>query len=166
MFEGDIMRITTADVLLLEDNMPHLILSGSTNYPKVKNFLQVKDVVQVMTDMFFMDRQIAEQVYLIAMDIKCKPIYFFLLNKGTINTSLVDVRGLMARMLLCNTASFIVVHNHVSGEITPSKEDEKVTENISRAAKIMGLTFCDHIIIGQNGRYYSFRENRKDLFDI
>ena len=110
-----------------------------------------------MVDIFELDRQIAELVYLIALDNRAKPLAFFLLNRGTVNRSLIDIRGMMVNLLLCNAAAFIIVHNHVSGEVIPSVEDGRVTERIKAAAELLDIEFCDHIITGENKKYYSYR---------
>jgi DNA repair protein RadC len=56
-----------------------------------------------------------------------------------------------------NGTSFIIAHNHPSGDPKPSMEDVRVTDNLRKAGKLMGIPLIDHIIIG-NGEYYSFRE--------
>lgn len=61
----------------------------------------------------------------------------------------------MIRALLCGAVNIIIVHNHPSGSVRPSLEDVKVTKKIKDASKLIGLNFCDHIIIGQDG-YFSF----------
>lgn len=157
------MRIKKADVLMNSDKVPVLIQKKGTNYPDAARLDSPANVTRVMTDVFLINRQIGETVYLIAMDIKGNPLNFFCVNKGTVNASLVDVRGIMIRLLLSNAASFILVHNHVSGETEPSQEDIAVTKKISEASKIVGVAFCDHIIVGDSYSFYSFRESRPEL---
>lgn len=151
------MRIVEAEVRMDEEKMPVLIKEPAKLYKPLQHLSCPADVVQVMTDVFEMDRQIAELVYMIALDNKAKPLAFFLLNRGTVNQSLVDVRGMMISLLLCNAAGVIIVHNHVGGECIPSQEDGRVTERIKAAAELLGMDFCDHIIVGENKNYYSYR---------
>ena len=54
----------------------------------------------------------------------------------------------------------ILVHNHPSGDPTPSREDEALTDSIRRIGEYMGIPLVDHIVIGDN-RYYSFKEQGK-----
>lgn len=151
------MRIVKAEVRMDEEKMPVLIKEPAKIYKPLQHLSSPEDVVQVMVDAFEMGRQIAELVYLIALDNRAKPLAFFLLNRGTVNQSLVDVRGMMISLLLCNAAGFILVHNHVSGECTPSEKDGRVTERIKNVAGLLDVEFCDHIIIGENKTYYSYR---------
>lgn len=80
-----------------------------------------------------------------------KVIGIFKVNVGTINNSLVNTAGIFTRLLLCGATHF-----HPSGNISPSPEDEKVTENIQKISEMMGIVFYDHIIIGSG--YFSFLE--------
>lgn len=151
------MRIVEAEVRMDEEKMPVLIKEPAKLYKPLQHLSCPEDVVQVMVDIFELDRQIAELVYLIALDNRAKPLGFFLLNRGTVNRSLIDIRGMMVNLLLCNAAAFVLVHNHVSGECIPSQEDGRVTERIKNAAGILDMEFCDHIIVGENKNYYSYR---------
>ena len=151
------MRIVEAEVRMDEEKMPMLIKDQAKLYIPLQHLSCPEDVVQVMVDIFELDRQIAELVYLIALDNRAKPLAFFLLNRGTVNRSLIDIRGMMVNLLLCNAAAFIIVHNHVSGEVIPSVEDGRVTERIKAAAELLDIEFCDHIITGENKKYYSYR---------
>ena len=54
----------------------------------------------------------------------------------------------------------VILHNHPSGDPTPSREDLELTQQIARGAQLLGITLADHIVIGDN-RYYSFRENHR-----
>ena len=77
---------------------------------------------------------------------------------GTLNQSLVHPREIFADALADRAAGIILVHNHPSGESTPSKEDFDVTDRLRKAGKIMGIEIMDHIIVSRNG-YYSFQKN-------
>lgn len=151
------MHIIEAEVHMDEQKKPVLKEDPTKIYEPLQCLSCPADVVQVMTDVFEIDREIAEMVYLIALDNRGKPLAFFLLNRGTVNRSLIDIRGMMVNLLLCNAAAFIIVHNHVSGEVIPSVEDGRVTERIKSAAELLDIEFCDHIITGENKKYYSFR---------
>jgi hypothetical protein len=58
------------------------------------------------------------------------------------------------------TVALIVVHNHPSGDPTPSPDDVVLTKRLLLAAEVLGLTMLDHLILGEDGRYYSFSEAR------
>ncbi len=78
---------------------------------------------------------------------------------GTLNATIVHPREIFSIALHEKADSLIIVHNHPSGDPTPSSADFETTKVISNAGKIIGIELIDHVIIGHN-RYYSFRENK------
>jgi DNA repair protein RadC len=76
---------------------------------------------------------------------------------GLLDQALVHPREVFADAIKERAAKIIVAHNHPAGDTSPSKEDVKVTENLAKAASILGLEFLDHVIVTQSG-YFSFRE--------
>jgi DNA repair protein RadC len=79
------------------------------------------------------------------------------ISLGTLNSSYVQPREVLKVAILANAASLILVHNHPSGDPTPSREDFDVTRRIGEAAKLLGLSLLDHLVIGE-GRFYSFKD--------
>ena len=79
---------------------------------------------------------------------------------GTINTSPVHPREIFKEAYLLSATSIICLHNHPSGDVTPSKEDINITMNLKEISIIHGIKLLDHIIIGNNN-YYSFRDDNK-----
>jgi DNA repair protein RadC len=79
------------------------------------------------------------------------------LAEGTIDQAAVYPRRLVAGALAANAAGLIFVHNHPSGDPSPSPDDRRLTAQLQEAAKTVGIAVLDHIIVG-NGRHYSFRE--------
>ena len=77
-------------------------------------------------------------------------------QKGTINRSQVYPREIVKRALELNAASIILLHNHPSGDSTPSEEDLNITDKIVEAAKAVNIKIHDHLIITEN-EHYSFR---------
>ena len=99
-----------------------------------------------------------ENLYVMFLDTKCKLIKDKLISSGTINQSLVSPREIFVEALRCNCVNIILVHNHPSGDPTPSREDLKSTEWVKNAGKIIGIRLLDHIIIGDN-TYCSLNES-------
>jgi len=79
---------------------------------------------------------------------------------GTLNKSLVHPREVFADAISDRAASVVLVHNHPSGNIEPSLEDENITRRLAEAGKIIGIEILDHIIIIRSG-HYSFAGNGK-----
>ncbi|MDP2725925.1 MAG: JAB domain-containing protein, partial [Dehalococcoidia bacterium] len=77
--------------------------------------------------------------------------------KGSVNTALIRVGEIFREAIRQNCAALIVVHNHPSGDPTPSQEDIRVTEQIVDAGKLLDIEVLDHLVIGQQ-RFVSLRE--------
>ncbi len=91
---------------------------------------------------------VQEKFWVIALSEANKIIGFAELCKGGVSHSTVDVKLIFSFLLqIPSCTSFIAVHNHPSGNVRPSVNDEKLTERIKQAAEIMGFRFLDHIII-------------------
>lgn len=96
---------------------------------------------------------------LLMLNTKSKLIGETDISKGTVNASLVSPRELFIEALEKNAVSIILMHNHPSGDPTPSKEDLFVTKRVKDAGNLIGIELLDHIIIGNNC-YVSFAEQR------
>jgi len=79
------------------------------------------------------------------------------ISKGTVNSAVISPRELFVEALQKNAVSIILIHNHPSGEPTPSREDILMTKRITEAGKMIGIALLDHIVIGNNC-YTSLRE--------
>lgn len=78
-------------------------------------------------------------------------------SSGGLNAVIADPKVIFCAALKCLASAIIVTHNHPSGNPRPSEDDRKLTKKISEAAKMLDITFTDHIVVGL-GRYYSFRD--------
>jgi DNA repair protein RadC len=97
-----------------------------------------------------------ERFWVIALNTKMDLIAYHLVSVGTLDSSIVHPRDVFRSLIMSNAAGFVAVHNHPSGDVTPSRADYSVTRQIKEAGKIMKIEFLDHIIIGDS--YYSFNE--------
>lgn len=79
-------------------------------------------------------------------------------SEGSLNASVVHPREAFAPALLHHAAAILAVHNHPSGDPTPSREDRELTKTLWETGKVMGIPLVDHLIIG-DGIYYSFKEH-------
>lgn len=77
---------------------------------------------------------------------------------GTLNSSLVHPREIFREAIKRSSNKIILMHNHPSGSIKPSKEDKQITSRLIKCGEIIGIEVIDHIIIG-DGTYFSFKEN-------
>ncbi len=83
-----------------------------------------------------------------------------LINKGGITGTMVDIRLILREALIRQTPTVAMAHNHPSGSLRPSREDDNLTERVNQACKTMDLRLLDHIIV-TDGNYYSYREQGK-----
>ena len=82
------------------------------------------------------------------------------ISHGGISETSVDIRIIIKEAVLANATILAVCHNHPSGSLTPSRQDEELTKTILRACNLMRISFMDHVII-TDGHYYSFHERGK-----
>jgi len=95
----------------------------------------------------------------ILLDYRNKVIDNIELSKGSINASIVDPKEIIKEATLKSASSIILVHNHPSGETSPSRDDIETTSQIVEACRIVGIKVLDHIILGRNNEdYVSFVE--------
>ncbi len=91
-----------------------------------------------------------EHLILLMLDTKNRMIKDLLLSKGCVNASLISTREIFCEALRYDAVNIILVHNHPSGDPTPSEDDISVTKEIQTAGKIIGIQLLDHIIIGNH----------------
>jgi DNA repair protein RadC len=108
----------------------------------------------VMTEMGLLEQ---EQLRVILLDTKNRVLSTPTIYVGSLNTSLIRVGELFREAIRRNCASLIVLHNHPSGDPTPSPEDVAVTRQIVEAGKLLDVDVLDHLIIGRQ-RFVSLKE--------
>jgi len=124
-----------------------------------KKYENVNKIYEGFKDLIKDEKQ--ENFYALYFDTKQNLIDYKLLFKGTLNVTTVHPRDIFKEAFLLNAASFIIIHNHPSGDPLPSKPDVDLTNQINTISKIMGINFLDHIIIGQD-KYFSFYEESRN----
>ncbi|MDF2906648.1 MAG: hypothetical protein K0R34_1969 [Herbinix sp.] len=107
-----------------------------------------------MQDMRHLTR---EQVLLLMLDSKNKLMKDMVISEGTVNTSIMPTREIFVHAVKEGAVNIILLHNHPSGDPTPSAEDIRVTKKLTEAGNLIGISLMDHIIIGDN-RYISLKE--------
>ena len=104
-----------------------------------------------------------EYFYCLYLDNKNNLIERKLLFMGTINRSIVHPREIFKEAYLTSASKIICIHNHPSGDTTPSIEDIRLTKSLIEIGKLQGIAITDHLIISDNN-YYSFYNERRDMF--
>lgn len=104
------------------------------------------------------DIDIYESFFLILMNVRNKPIAWAKVAQGGISEVGVDVMILAKFVVDSMAKNVILVHNHPSGNLTPSAPDKKLTKQVVEALALLGARVSDHVILSSTD-YYSFREN-------
>lgn len=99
-----------------------------------------------------------ESFMVIPMTTKRRPLGFIELARGAVNYVSVEPAEVIRAVLMANAPAFFVAHNHPSGDPTPSPHDRDLTEKLRAVSATFTLDFTDHIIIGGDVRYVSFKE--------
>ena len=101
-----------------------------------------------------------EVLCVVNLNNKLKPINFNIVSMGSINGSVAAIPNILKSGILSNAYGFLLLHNHPSGDVTPSREDIQTTRRCIEAGKIMDIPCLDHVIVGgSNGSFLSLRES-------
>lgn len=158
------MNAYSYKMMLDEERLPLLVREKA--YYKVDRRIRY-DNPQMIMDLateIGLNRMAEEYVYCICVDSKMRVIGLFEVSHGTVNVSLIPQREIFQKALMLGAVHITLVHNHPSGDPTPSELDLSATKNILMAGDMIGITLLDHVIIG-NDSYCSLRENGYIDFD-
>lgn len=99
-----------------------------------------------------------EHFWALALNTKNRLLRTFEVSVGSLNASIVHPRELFKEAVRISAASIVVVHNHPSGDPTPSGADIQLTRRLSRAGDVLGIDLLDHVVIGDGGEHASLKE--------
>lgn len=144
------MRITKYKTTLSEDGKAVLEKELSVNYPELDRKMNGPEkVVRLAKEFLHLDDQTEEYLYMICMNSKLELTSVFEISHGNVNSSIIGAREIFQKALLANAVSIILMHNHPSGDSTPSREDIEVTKRIVEAGRVVEIELIDHVIIGR-----------------
>lgn len=109
---------------------------------------------------YYMERmrhQETERLVLILLDAKSRMISDDVISVGIVNATLISTREIFVKALKEEAAYVMILHNHPSGDPTPSRQDQLITNKIKEVSVLVDIPLLDHIIIGDN-RYISFKQ--------
>lgn len=134
------------------------ISMGKIVQPKI---LSPKDVYEMLyREMAELEK---EEIKLVILDSKNHVKSVATLAKGKINAATVTIKELLSEPIKQLATGIILVHNHPSGDTTPSRQDIMLTKKVSEYALMFDIILKDHIIIGKHG-YTSLRETNDNIF--
>ncbi len=127
-----------------------LVRSAQANYKAVKIENTTLARQFVADAMGFLANKPQEEVWVVTLDLKHKPIGLHHVTTGTVDSSLVHPREVFKHAFLVNASAILLVHNHPSGDPTPSRQDHEVTRKIKSCGELLGISCLDHLIVGIN----------------
>lgn len=151
------VRMIKYKTRLTEDKRVTLEKEVSVNRPDIVSIVRSPDdAANIAKGFMRIHEEPEEYMYMICMNTKNRVVGVFEISHGNVNSSVVGVREVFQKALLANAVSIILVHNHPSGDCTPSREDINVTKRLVEAGKLIGIEVLDHLVIGEN--YCSLKE--------
>ena len=129
-----------------------LLVTAPQERPQVRTPTDIANLL--MLEMSLLEQ---EHLRVVMLDSKNFIIRIHTVYAGSLNSAVVRVGEVFREAIRANSASLILVHNHPSGDPTPSPEDVRVTELIVEAGKLLDIDVLDHLVIGRN-RYVSLKE--------
>ena len=144
------MRVVKYKTKLTEKQRVALEKEVSVYCPEIDRKMNGPEkIVKLAREYLRMHELPEEYMYMVCMNTKLDMTGVFEISHGNVNSSVVGTREVFQKALLANAVSVIFIHNHPSGDSTPSREDVKVTERLKEAGNILGIDVLDHIIIGR-----------------
>lgn len=125
-------------------------------YTQHPRFTSPEDIASFFMEELRHEQQ--ENLLLVMMNNKMELLGSKLMFKGTVNASLISPREIFLEALQREAVYIVLIHNHPSGDPTPSNEDIQATRRVFESGKLLGIQLADHIVIG-DGTYMSMKEN-------
>lgn len=146
------MRVVKYKTKLADDGKAVLEKEVSVNCPEVDRKMNSPEKVITLARYYLrLHEQTEEYLYMVCMNTKLEMTSVFELSHGNVNSSIMSIREMFQKALLANAVSIILMHNHPSGDPTPSREDVEVTKRAVEAGQLLGVQVLDHLIIGRPG---------------
>src|SRR5262245_21591825 len=130
-----------------------IICERRQGYGPRRQFRDAQSVYAAFRERFL--RADREEFVVLLLDAKSKLLGFHVVSVGSLTSSLVHPREVYKIAILGNAAAIILLHNHPSGDPTPSAEDLHITQRLCQIGEVLGIRVLDHVVIG-DGRYVSF----------
>lgn len=152
------VRMIKYKTRLTENKRVQLEKEYSINRPDLVPIIKSPDdAATIGTDFIRIHEEPEEYMYMLCLNNKNRVTGIFEISHGNVNSSIVGPREVFQKALLANAVNIILMHNHPSGDPSPSKEDVDVTIRLTDAGKLLGIQVLDHLVIGDR-RYVSLKE--------
>lgn len=144
-----------------------LVKEAMHRYEVDKQVCSPEAAAVIANQVLFMNFESQEVVAVLLLNTKNKVNMVTEVSRGSINGSSVHPREVFKAAVLANATRIICVHNHPSGDLTPSYADIQITKRLVKAGEILGISVLDHVIVGGENEhaYYSMRECNPGAFE-
>ena len=133
-----------------------LVREDSLTYDQVPQMRNSKDVANLLRA--YLKEVDREHFVVFFVDQKNRLTGIHTVSMGSLTASVVHPREVFKAAILAQAAAIVCGHNHPSGDVQPSREDRASTTRLSQAGKLLGIQMLDHIIVGSEGRHFSFAD--------
>lgn len=152
------MRLTKYTTHLVDNGKITLVRECAFNYPQEKIMDCPDKIHRMMKDVFELHLQSEEHLYMLCTNSKMRLTAIFEVSHGSVNCTLCVKREIFQKALLCNAVNIILIHNHPSGDVTPSADDLEMYRGLQEASVFIGINLIDFMILSAQD-YFSFAEN-------
>lgn len=118
------------------------------------------DIYKIFINIYKIHLQAEEVFWIACLDTKLKILGIHEVSRGSLNLSIVHPREVFKRAILNNANKIVLIHNHPSGNTTPSNEDKNITKRLINCGELLGVEVIDHLILGDE-EFFSFKENHE-----
>ncbi len=135
-----------------------LVKESAHRYKINRKITEPADAVAAFNAVFHMNEESQEIFAALFLNVRNVIVGVHLISRGSVDSAVAHPREIFKAAILHNASNIIVGHNHPSGDIiSPSREDDALTKQLSKAGTILGIPVLDHVIIGDDS-FYSYRE--------
>lgn len=138
-----------------QEGLPALVVQHEY-VTEIHKISEPKEIYHLFHEVLQLHLRTEEYVYLLGMNTQGSILGIFEVGHGNPSTCIMNSYGIFQRLLLIGATAFVVVHNHPSGDPTPSLQDREVTEKLKKQAELMEIAMLDHVIIGWNSFFSIF----------
>lgn len=121
-----------------------------------QQFLTPRDAVPLLVGL--LSEEAVEVFGIVCLNTKRYFQAYYEVSRGSLDAATVHPRDVFKAAILANASSIILAHNHPSGDPTPSPDDRELTHKLVATGIVVGIEMADHLIVTNEGRYYSFKE--------
>jgi proteasome lid subunit RPN8/RPN11 len=164
------LNLTWKDVLQVDDGTNYPVTNKLStvgegklfsHYGKGVKIADARSVANLVRSHADMDR---EFFMVLGLSTANTVVFKEIVSVGILNSALIHAREVFKKAILYSCKSVILVHNHPSGDVTPSSDDLDVTKKMIRAGEYLDIAVLDHVIVGPGDRYYSLKSYNSELF--